>query len=107
MSKTDIIDRLFALIDSRKGGDPKASYVAKLHGKGVRKIAEKMGEEAIETVAAAVAGDKGEIAEEAADLVFHLLVLLSAAGVTLDDVRTELSRREGKSGIEEKKSRKE
>ena len=107
MSKTDIIDRLFALIDSRKGGDPKASYVAKLHGKGVRKIAEKMGEEAIETVAAAVAGDRREIAEEAADLLFHLLVLLSAAGVTLDDVRAELSRREGKSGIEEKKSRKE
>jgi len=106
MSSDDIIDRLFALIDSRKGGDPSTSYVAKLHGKGVRKIAEKMGEEAIETVAAAVGGNHDELVAESADLLFHLMVLWSAAGLTPDEVRAELARREGISGIDEKKSRK-
>ncbi len=103
---TDILDRLYAVIDSRKGGDPDSSYVAKLHGKGTRKIAEKMGEEAVETVAAAVAGDKAELIAESGDLLFHLMVLWSSAGVTPDDVREELARREGVSGIDEKKSRK-
>ncbi|MFN3230742.1 MAG: phosphoribosyl-ATP diphosphatase [Alphaproteobacteria bacterium] len=106
MNDTDIIDRLYALIDSRKGGDPSSSYVARLHGKGTRKIAEKMGEEAVETVAAAVAGDRSELVAESGDLIFHLMVLWSSTGITPDDVRAELARREGVSGIDEKKSRK-
>jgi phosphoribosyl-ATP pyrophosphohydrolase len=99
------IDRLFATIESRKGGDPDKSYVAKLHGKGLNKIAEKLGEEAIETIVAAVAKDKAETVAESADLLFHLMVLWSAKGITPEEVFAELARREGVSGIDEKKGR--
>ncbi len=99
------IDRLFATIESRKGGDPDKSYVAKLHGRGLNKIAEKLGEEAIETIVAAVAKDKAETVAESADLLFHLMVLWSAKGITPDEVFAELARREGVSGIDEKKGR--
>jgi phosphoribosyl-ATP pyrophosphohydrolase len=99
------IDRLFAIIESRKGGDPDKSYVAKLHGKGLNKIAEKLGEEAIETIVAAVAKDKAETVAESADLLFHLMVLWSAKGITPEEVFAELARREGVSGIDEKKGR--
>ena len=99
------IDRLFATIESRKGGDPDKSYVAKLHGKGLNKIAEKLGEEAIETIVAAVAKDKAETVAESADLLFHLMVLWSAKGIAPDEVFAELARREGVSGIDEKKGR--
>jgi phosphoribosyl-ATP pyrophosphohydrolase len=101
-----VIDRLFALIEARKGGDPERSYVARLHGRGLEKIAEKLGEEAVETIVAALAKDRGQTVAESADLLFHLLVLWSAKGVSPADVFAELARREGVSGLDEKKGRK-
>ncbi|MFV0625668.1 phosphoribosyl-ATP diphosphatase [Sphingomonas sp. ac-8] len=105
MADPDTLDRLQAVIRSRFGGDPATSYVAKLHGRGRAKIAQKLGEEAVETVIAAVADDRAELVSESADLLFHLLVLLADAGVSLDEVRAELDRREGLSGIAEKAAR--
>lgn len=101
----DILDRLQATIRSRRRGDAGASYVASLFGKGRPKIAQKLGEEAVETVIAACGGDDRAIVPEAADLVFHLLVLLADAGLGLEDVRAELARREGLSGHDEKAAR--
>ena len=101
----DILDTLAATILARKDADPATSYTAKLLGKGRRKIAQKVGEEAVETVIAACSGDEASIVPEAADLMFHLLVLLADADVTLDDVRAELVRREGVSGHAEKAAR--
>lgn len=101
----DFLDTLETVIRTRKGGDPDSSYVAKLFSRGRAKIAQKLGEEATETVIAAIRDDRAEITSEAADLVFHLLVLLADADVSLDDVRAELRRREGVSGIDEKASR--
>jgi len=101
----DFLDTLEAVIRARKGGDPATSYVAKLFTRGRAKIAQKLGEEATETVIAAMVGDRKDLTGEAADLIFHLLVLLADADVSLDDVRAELRRREGVSGIEEKASR--
>ncbi len=101
----DSLDALEQVIRERRGADPDSSYVAKLTAKGRAKIAQKLGEEAVETVIAAVEGDKAALTGEAADLVFHLLVLLADAGLGLDDVRTELARREGVSGLEEKARR--
>jgi phosphoribosyl-ATP pyrophosphohydrolase len=101
----DFLDTLEAVIRARKSADPATSYVAKLFAKGRAKIAQKVGEEATETVIAAIGDDKAALTGEAADLIFHLLVLLADAGVSLDDVRAELKRREGVSGIEEKASR--
>lgn len=104
----DPLDRLDATIRSRRdaasGASPDTSYVASLFAKGRPKIAQKVGEEATETVIAALA-QPDKLVSEAADLVFHLLVLLADAGLTLDDVRTELARREGVSGHAEKASR--
>jgi len=101
----DTLARLEQVIASRKGGDPDASYVARLHAKGLGKIAQKLGEEAVEAVIAAMAGNRQELVGEAADLLFHLLVLLDAQGVPLAEVLAELDRREGVSGIAEKASR--
>jgi len=101
----DALDRLEATIRERRTGDPDTSYVAKLTARGRAKIAQKLGEEAVETVIAALGDDKAALTGEAADLVFHLLVLLADAGVSLDDVRAELTRREGVSGIAEKAAR--
>jgi phosphoribosyl-ATP pyrophosphohydrolase len=101
----DTLDKLEQTIRERRLGDPDASYVARLTARGRAKIAQKLGEEAVETVIAAIADDQAGIASEAADLMFHLLVLLADAGLSLDDVRAELARREGVSGIEEKASR--
>lgn len=101
----DQLDQLEAIIRERRTGDPAASYVAKMTAKGRHKIAQKLGEEATEAVIAAVADDKAGIVSESADLMFHLLILLADAGLSLDDVRAELARREGVSGIEEKASR--
>ena len=101
----DTLDTLEATIHTRRAGNPDASYVARLTAKGRAKIAQKLGEEAVETVIAAIQGDKAGLIGEAADLVFHLLVLLADAGLTLDDVRMELARREGVSGIAEKAAR--
>ena len=101
----DTLDTLEATIRARRTGDPDTSYVARLTGKGRAKIAQKLGEEATEAVIAAIQDDREELTKEAADVIFHLLVLLADAGVTLDDVRAELARREGASGLEEKASR--
>ena len=103
---SDTLARLEAVIAERRAADPSTSYVAKLNAKGVGKIAQKVGEEATETVIAALAGDRQELVGEAADLLFHLLVLLGARGVPLAEVLAELDRREGVSGIAEKAARK-
>jgi phosphoribosyl-ATP pyrophosphohydrolase len=103
----DTLARLEATIAQRLAASPETSYVAKLHAKGLKKIAQKLGEEATEAVIAALAGDRQELVGEAADLLFHLLVLLAEKGVPLADVLAELDRREGTSGIAEKASRSE
>lgn len=105
MNNGDILTRLEATIAERRSGDPSASYVAKLSARGVPKIAQKLGEEAVETVIAAMADDRAGLVGEAADLVFHLMVLLAAKQVPLAEVLAELQRREGVSGIDEKASR--
>ncbi|WP_439534966.1 phosphoribosyl-ATP diphosphatase [Polymorphobacter sp.] len=102
----DVLDRLIARIQLNRNADPQASYVAKLTAKGRAKIAQKLGEEAVETVIAAMGNDRTALVGESADLMFHLCLLLVDAGLTLDDVRAELERREGVSGIDEKASRK-
>jgi len=102
---SDPLDRLEAVIRERRSGDPAESYVAKLTRQGRAKIAQKLGEEAVETVIAATGGGPAALTSEAADLVFHLLLLLADAGLSLDDVRAELVRREGVSGIAEKAGR--
>ncbi|KQM64010.1 MULTISPECIES: phosphoribosyl-ATP diphosphatase [unclassified Sphingomonas] len=101
----DAFDRLESVIASRIGGDPAQSYVAKLHARGTAKIAQKVGEEAVECVIAACSNDRAGLIGEAADLLFHLTLLLRTQGIALDDVRAELTRREGTSGIAEKASR--
>lgn len=105
MADTDPLDTLEATIRTRLGADPDSSYVARLHAKGRAKIAQKLGEEAVETIIAALSQDKAALTGEAADLVFHLLVLLAECGLSLDDVRAELARREGVSGLAEKAAR--
>jgi phosphoribosyl-ATP pyrophosphohydrolase len=102
---SETLDRLAATIESRKGADPAASYTAKLLLEGPERCAKKFGEEAVETVIAAVSGDKDATASESADLLYHLLVLLTVTGVSLDAVAAKLKAREGRSGIEEKASR--
>ena len=101
-----VIDRVFDVIENRRGADPKKSHVANLFAKGRRKIAQKLGEEAVETVIAAVAADREEIVRESTDLLFHLMVLWSECGIKPEEVYAELARREGMSGIIEKKQRK-
>jgi len=102
---TALLTRLEATIAARSAGDPASSYVARLHAKGRGKMAQKVGEEATEVVIAALTGSREDLVGEAADLVFHLLVLLGASEVSLADVVAELERREGVSGIAEKASR--
>ena len=99
------LDDLFATIQARKGADPDSSWTAKLLSKGPEKCAEKFGEEAIEAIVEAVKGDKDRLTSEAADVIYHLLVMLAARDVTLDDVVAELARRQGTSGIDEKAAR--
>ena len=99
------IARLRDVIESRRGADPDTSYVARLFSRGTRKLAQKVGEEAVETALAAVGEKREEVISESADLLFHLLVLWAATGVKPEDVAAELARREGLSGIEEKKNR--
>lgn len=106
MEHGEILARLEATIAQRRTGDPEASYVARLNAKGIAKIAQKVGEEGTETVIAALTGSHDDLVGEAADLVFHLMVLLSARDVPLADVLAELARREGTSGIVEKAGRK-
>ena len=101
----DILDRLAATLAARKGADAGSSYTASLFARGRARIAQKIGEEATETVIAAMGNDPATIVPEAADLIYHLLVLLADAGLTLDQVRAELARREGTSGHDEKAAR--
>jgi phosphoribosyl-ATP pyrophosphohydrolase len=100
----DVLARLAATIESRKGGDPAASYTAKLLA-DPSLAAKKLGEEAVEAVIAAAQGDKAALAAESADLIYHWLVVLAAAGVSLDEVAAKLEAREGTSGLAEKASR--
>jgi phosphoribosyl-ATP pyrophosphohydrolase len=99
------LDRLFATIAARKGSDPSQSYTAKLLAGGIEKCAKKFGEEATEAVIAAIQKDKTELAKESADVLYHLLVLWAASGVTPEDVYAVLQSRESQSGLEEKTSR--
>jgi phosphoribosyl-ATP pyrophosphohydrolase len=102
----DILEKLYTTILARKGADKNASYVAKLFHKGTNKIAQKVGEEAVETVIAALAEDKTALINEASDLVFHLLILLADKGVAVQEIVDELDRRIGLSGLDEKALRK-
>ncbi|HKR87425.1 MAG TPA: phosphoribosyl-ATP diphosphatase [Phenylobacterium sp.] len=101
----DVLGRLAATIEARKGADPSGSYTAQLLADPAR-AAKKLGEEAVETVIAAAQGDKAAIAAESADLIYHWLVALAAAGVSLDEVAAKLEAREGTSGLAEKAARK-
>ena len=105
MSDFAYLDSLVTIIASREGGDPKLSHTAKLLKKGTARIAKKLGEEAVETVIAAVRGDRAETVAESADLLFHLLVLWHAQKISPTEVMDELKRREGTSGIAEKAAR--
>lgn len=107
MDQPDTLTRLVATIAARRNADPATSWVAKLHARGVPVIARKLGEEAVETVIAALSGTREELVGEAADTIFHLLVLLDAKGVDFTEVLAELDRRDGVSGIAEKASRSE
>jgi phosphoribosyl-ATP pyrophosphohydrolase len=102
---SDVLTRLSATIASRQGADPASSYTAKLLAGGPSLAAKKFGEEAIETVIAAIQADKDAVAAESADVIYHWLVLLAASGVSLDEVAAKLEAREGMSGIEEKAGR--
>lgn len=99
------LDRLFEVIAARKGADAGSSYTAKLLAKGVPACAQKLGEEAVETVIAAVSGDGGSVVSESADLLYHWLVLMAASDTDPADVYAELERREGRSGLAEKAAR--
>lgn len=99
------LEKLAATIASRKGADPDTSWTAKLLSRGPEKCAEKFGEEAVEAIIEAVKGDRARLASEAADVLYHLLVMLAARDVTLAEVVAELDRRDGVSGIVEKAGR--
>ena len=99
------LERLAATIEARKGADPDSSWTAKLLSKGAEKCAQKFGEEAIEAVMAVAKNDRQNLVYESADVLYHLLVMLAARGVGLDEVMAELERREGTSGIAEKAAR--
>jgi len=100
------LDRLYKSILDRRGGDPTVSYTAKLFNRGRAKIAQKLGEEAVEVVIDAIRDDSEALAEESADLLYHLLVLWAHAGLAPADIYQILEKREGMSGIAEKASRK-
>jgi phosphoribosyl-ATP pyrophosphohydrolase len=101
----ETLERLQAVIASRKGADPQSSYTAKLLGDGPERAAKKFGEEAVETIIAAAQSDADALAAESADLIYHWLVVLAGAGVSLDDVAAKLEAREGTSGLVEKAAR--
>lgn len=102
---TDTLARLSQTIRARRGADPTSSYVAKLLAGPPERVAQKLGEEAVEAVIAATKGDSAALVSEAADVIFHLAVLLDRQGLSLDDVLAELDRREGVSGLTEKAAR--
>ena len=99
------LDRLWQTIEARRGTDPDASWTAKLLSKGPEKCAEKFGEEAVEAIIEAVRGDRDRLTSEAADVLYHLCIMLAARDVDLSDVLGELDRRAGMSGLAEKAAR--
>jgi len=105
--RLDILAELADAVATRRAAPPDQSYTAKLLSQGIAKCAKKLGEEAVETALAAVTGDKRQVTAEAADVFYHLLVLLEAVDVPLADVMRELERRKGVSGIAEKSGRKQ
>ena len=100
-----VLDELFATIEARKGADPSTSHSAKLMSRGMPKVAQKFGEEAVECLIEAVSGNKDALVAESADVLYHLMVVWVAAGVAPAEVWAELERRKGISGIAEKASR--
>lgn len=105
MSDAQILERLFATIESRRGADPSSSWTAKLFAEGRPKIAQKFGEEAVEVNIAALVQGPDALTAESADLLYHLLVLWADTGVSPADVWAELEKREGTSGLDEKSAR--
>ncbi len=103
---SDVLERLYKVVLERRGADPETSYIAKRLKQGTAKIAQKLGEEAVETVIAAVEKDRAGVINESADLLFHLLLLLADGDIKVSEVMAELERREGISGLDEKASRK-
>lgn len=101
----DILNRLAATIEIRRGAEPGSSHTAALLARGPARCAQKFGEEAVEAIIEATGGTREALVSEGADVLYHFLVMLAARGVTLDEVRAELSRREGVSGITEKAAR--
>ncbi|PRX35238.1 phosphoribosyl-ATP pyrophosphatase [Meinhardsimonia xiamenensis] len=106
MAQIETLQRLADTIAARRGADPESSWTARLLAQGPEKCAGKFGEEAVEAIIEAVKGDRARLAAEAADVLYHLLVMLAAREVTFDEVLAELARREGTSGIAEKAARK-
>ena len=100
-----VIERVFAMIESRRGGDPERSYTAELLAGPEARIAQKIGEEAVETVIAALGDERAAVARESADLLYHLMVLWARRGLTPADIGAELARREGVTGHDEKAGR--
>jgi phosphoribosyl-ATP pyrophosphohydrolase len=103
--KSEIIDQLFEIIEARKNGNADASYTAQLISKGPAAIGRKLNEESVEALIAAAQNNPAELAQEAADVIFHLLVLLALLDVSPDEVWDILAKRQGVSGLEEKASR--
>ena len=104
-ASADVLDRLWAVVMARRTADPAVSHSARLLSRGTAKVAQKFGEEAVECLIEAVAGNKDALVAESADVLYHLIVLWVDAGIGPDEVWTELTRREGVSGVEEKASR--
>lgn len=102
----ETMERLYQIIEERRGANPEKSYIAKRLKQGTHKIAQKLGEEAVETVISAIAKDREGIINESADLLFHWLLLLVDSDIKISEVMDELERREGMSGLDEKSSRK-
>ena len=102
---SNVLDQLYSVIQNRKGDNPENSYTAKLLSQGMPKIAQKVGEEAVEVITAALVENENKVIKESADLLYHLLVLWAQKGVTPENVWNELHSREGVSGVLEKASR--
>jgi phosphoribosyl-ATP pyrophosphohydrolase len=102
----EILDRLYEVVEAKRDDDPEKSYTAKLFKRGTGKIAQKVGEEAVETVIAATSEGPEDVASESADLLYHMMVLWADRGVTPEQVWETLAKRQGISGIEEKRNRK-
>jgi phosphoribosyl-ATP pyrophosphohydrolase len=107
ISDEHVLDRLYDVIDSRKGANPDTSYTARLFSRGREQIAKKLGEEAVETLIEGIRGDGPKLIAESADMLYHLLTLWASVGVKPPAIWAELVRREGLSGIAEKAARKQ